>query len=282
MPYVLQGRRNRPRRFGHIARDAAIRARSAVFAGALLAAGAVPPDLDASDEAPGPIVVHADRWEPPDVPEAVILAARLLQREGIEPPPHDAARRTLAREIAAVLSRIRGEYPDVADVVARETYERPGGVILTLEPGLLGSVSRLLGDRSAPVTLRTGHVRFDALNAALGLRAVEPFPSFGAVAFFFDPPFDVYDVIFEYSWIDEVLSAEPNVYLIDGPDLDLSRSEKTWRFVFRKAWGDCPSGCIFRDLLFFSVESGQVERIDPARAMALPGFAEIIARRGWR
>ena len=97
---TLQGRRNRPRRIGHIARDAAIRARSAVFAGALLAAGAVPPELDASDEAPAPIVVHADRWQP-DVPEAVILAARLLQREGIEPPPNDAARRTLAREIAA-------------------------------------------------------------------------------------------------------------------------------------------------------------------------------------
>ena len=124
--------------------------------------------------------------------------------------------------------------------------------------------------------------RFDALNATLGLRAVEVFPSFGAVAFFFDPPFDVYDVIFEYSWIGEVLSAEPNVLLFDGPDLDLSRSEKTWKFVFRKAWGDCPSGCIFRELLFFSVESGEVERIDPARAMALPGFAEIIARRGWR
>lgn len=278
-----------------------------MFAGALLAAGAVPPDLDASDEAPAPIVVHADRWELSDVPEAVILAARLLQREGIEPPPNDAAHRTLAREIAAVLSRIRGEYPEVADVVARETYERPGGVILTLEPELLGSVSRLLGDRDAPVTLRTGHVRFDALNAALGLRAVEVFPSFGAVAFFFDPPFDVDDVMLEYLWwIDEVLRADPNVAPSDGPDLDLSRSEKTWRFVFRKAFedcpsgcryrvlhrghsvrrarhsGDCPSGCIFRELLFFSVESGKVERIDPARAMAAPGFAEMVVRRGWR
>ena len=251
-----------------------------MFAGALLAAGAVPPELDASDEAPAPIVVHADRWQP-DVPEAVILAARLLQREGIEPPPNDAARRTLAREIAAALSRIRGEYPEVADVVAREMYEQRGGVILTLEPGLLGAVSRLLGGRSAPVTLRTGHVRFDALNAALGLRAVEVFPSFGAVAFFFDPPFDVLDVIFEYSWIDEVLSAEPNVYMIDTPDLDLSRWETTWKFVFRNVWGDCPSGCLNRELLFFSVESDKVEKVDPARATALPGFAEIAARRGW-
>lgn len=287
---TLQGRRNRPRRIGHIARDAAIRARSAVFAGVLLAAGAVPPELDASDEAPAPIVVHADRWQPWDVPEAMSLAARLLQREGIEPPPNDAARRPLAREIAAALSRIRGEYPEVADVVARETYARPGGVILTLEPGLLGSVSRgLVGGRSAPVTLRTGHVRFDALNAALGLRAVEVFPSFGAVAFFFDPPvdppFDVDDVMIEYSWysrIDEILSVEPNVYLFDGPDLDLSRSEKTWKFVFRNTWGDCPLRCRFHELLFFSVESGKVEKIDPARAMVLPGFAEIVARRGWR
>ena len=79
----------------------------------------------------------------------------------------------------------------------------------------------------------------------------------------------------------DALSAEPNVYMVDSPDLDLSRSETTWKFVFRKAWGDCPSGCLNRELLFFSVESGKVEKIDPARAMALPGFAEIAARRGW-
>ena len=112
---------------------------------------------------------------------------------------------------------------------------------------------------------------------------MELFPSFGAVAFFFDPPFDVDDVMIEYLWwIDEVLRADPNVPLFDGPDLDLSRSEKTWQFVVRKACGDCPSGCRFRELLFFSVESGKVETIDPARAMALRGFAEIVARRGWR
>ncbi len=191
-----------------------------MFAGALLAAGAVPPDLDASDEAPAPIVVHADAWQPQDVPEAMSLAARLLRREGIEPPPTEAARRT----------------------PARETYVPPEGVILTLEPGLLGSVSRLLGDRGAPVTLRTGHVRFDALNAELGLKAVEVFPSFGAVAFFFDPPFDVFSAIFYYSWIDEVLSAEPNEYMGDGPELRLSRSEKAWKPV-RHADGQAVRGC---------------------------------------
>lgn len=213
-----------------------------MFAGALLAAGAVPADLDASDEAPAPIVVHADAWQPQDVPEAMSLAARLLRREGIEPPPTEAARRTPAREIAAALSRIRGEYPEVADVVARETYVPPESVILTLEPGLLGSVSRLLGDRGAPVTLRTGHVRFDALNAELGLKAVEVLPSFGAVAFFFDPPFDVFSGKFYYSWIDEVLSAEPNEYMGDGPELRLSRSEKAWKPV-RHADGQAVRGC---------------------------------------
>lgn len=141
-----------------------------------------------------------------------------------------------------MLSRIRGEYPEVADVVARETYLRPGGVILTLEPGLLGTMSRPLGDRGTPVTLRTGHMRFDALNAELGVRAVEVFPSFGAVAFFFDPPFDVFSAIFCYSWIDEVLSAESNEYMGDGPDVGLSRSEKAWKFVFRKALGTLSVG----------------------------------------
>ena len=94
---AARGRRNRPRRIGPIARDAAFRARSAarsvVFAGALLAAGAVPPELDASDEASAPIVVHADAWQPQDVPEAMSPAARLLRWEGIEPRPNDAVRR---------------------------------------------------------------------------------------------------------------------------------------------------------------------------------------------
>ena len=33
---------------------------------------------------------------------------------------------------------------------------------------------------------------------------------------------------------------------------------------------------------FFAVEGGEVERIDPVRAIETPEFAEIVADRGWR
>ena len=38
-----------------------------------------------------------------------------------------------------------------------------------------------------------------------------------------------------------------------------------WYFVFRRAWGDCPSGCIDQELFFFTVVDGEAAPIEPAQ-----------------
>ena len=52
--------------------------------------------------------------------------------------------------------------------------------------------------------------------------------------------------------------------------------------VFRKAWGDCPAGCISQGLSFFEVAGERLTRYEPAQARAMAPFAELLALRGWR
>ena len=85
-----------------------------------------------SDAAGAPLVVHADRWEPPVRTETDILIHRILQRPSGDfrldtPQAHE-----LAHEIERVLSRIRDVHPVVKDVPVRE--KEPWSFMLHLEP----------------------------------------------------------------------------------------------------------------------------------------------------
>ena len=79
-----------------------------------------------------------------------------------------------------------------------------------------------------------------------------------------------------------VVHVAPNHYLGDVSDIETARAGDAWHVVFRKAWGDCPSGCMFRVLTFFTVADGRVERIAAAQARAMEPFAAILADRDWR
>ena len=63
-----------------------------------------------------------------------------------------------------------------------------------------------------------------------------------------------------------------------GPDVEVSRSQGVWYAVFRRAWGDCPAGCMEDELSFVIVEEDEVERIESVQAMDMPMFAEIVGR----
>ena len=51
--------------------------------------------------------------------------------------------------------------------------------------------------------------------------------------------------------------------------------------VARRAWGDCPSGCINEELYFFIVDGNEVDQVDPAQAMGIAEFRELVMNRGW-
>ena len=232
-------------------------------------------DSETPKDAPAPVVAQPDAWVRPMPGEAAVLADRILRRE------HDgllidaAKRRELAEEIASVLSRIREAYPEVADVAARPAYVF-GQLLLTLETWLFKTVASLVENQDGPVLLRTGHVPFDALNEELGLTVVlDASPSFGVVLLYFNEYLNVPVAAAMYEGMEGVKYAEPDAWAGDGPDIDLLRSEERWYMVARRAWGDCPAGCIHEELHFFIADDAFVERIAPAQAVAIPEFREL-------
>lgn len=272
---TLRGRRRNFR--NHIA---VLLVRLAACCVLLLASCSDSPDPAASDGDGAPAVVPSDAWEPPTLTEAAVLAHRFLQED--DALLVDATQRDeIGREIGRVLSQIRTAFPEVADVTARERY-RPGVLLLGLEPALFGIVSELLEGQAGAVTLRTGYVAFDSLNERLGLSVVvRMFPFSEIVTFYFNEYLNVAAAAQAYSTVEGVEFAEPDSYLGDGSDITVKKSQGRWYVVFRRAWGDCPAGCINEELYFFVVEGTDVERIDPAQAMGIAEFRELVMNRGW-
>lgn len=238
-------------------------------------------ELPAPTEAAAPVVVRPDVWEPPMLTEADVLADRLLRREGNGLLLDAAERSDLADEIAPVLSRIRDAYPAVADIAVWAGYAF-GELLLGLEPSLFEVVMSLLEGQTEPVVLRTGNAAFDTLNERLGLTAVDVFSSFETVIFYFNEYLNVPAAAAAYAALEGVEYAEPNIYLGDGPDIDAVKSAGRWYVVARRAWGDCPAGCIYEELLFFIVDDAEVNQVDPTQAMGIAEFMELVTNRGWQ
>ena len=238
-------------------------------------------DMEPPSDAAAPVVVlRPDGWEPPMPTEAAILADRILRRDD-RLLLDEAERRQLAGEIASVLSGIRGSYPEVADIAARTSYAF-GGLVLELEPPLFEAVVSLLDDQTGPVTLQTGYAEFDSLNETLGLSVVvNLFRRFQTVTFFFNEYLNVPAAVAAYGMLEGIEYAEPNAYVGDGPDLNALKSEGRWYVVARRAWGDCPAGCINEELLFFIVDDTAVEMIDSEEAVDIAEFEELVMNRGW-
>ena len=247
----------------------------------LPAAWCVSPDKGGWGAEAAPVVVRVDSRKPPKVSEAALLAHRILARE-IDDLLFDAKRRReLAREIEGVLKRLRDAYPEVAEISARAAH-LPGVLLLGVKPDLMDTVSRLLRGKSGPVKLRTGDAAFDALNAKLGLRAVRLFRRTGVLLMRLSERANVQAARRAYLKIAGVEYAEADGHLGDGSDIEASKTESVWHIVVRKAWGDCPSGCIYKKMFFFIVRDEKNERIEPARARDMPEFRKILETRKWR
>ena len=231
--------------------------------------------------AAAPTVVLADSRKPPKVSEAFVLAHRILARETDDLLLDAKRRREFAREIEGVLVRLRYAHPEVAEISARAAH-LPGVLLLGVKPDLMGTVSCLLRGKSGPVKLRTGKAAFDALNAKLGLRAVRLFRRTGVLFMRLSERANVQAARRAYMAIAGVEYAEADAHLGDGSDIEASKSGDAWHIVVRKAWGDCPSGCIYKKMFFFTVRGEKIERIEPARARGTFKFKILLMMRGWR
>ena len=223
---------------------------------------------------------HASPWAAASA-EARILADRILQRESDDLLLDAKRQRALGHEIKQALSLIRRAHPAMADVSVRQEYGR-SALILGLEGALREAAFAAWGDGNAAAPSATGHVAFDALGAGLGLRAVQAYPAFDSAVLYLDERANVAAALRAYRAIEGVGYAEPDAMLGDGSDIAAARVEGRWHFVFRRAWGDCPAGCIGEELSFFTVAGGEARRIEPAQARGTDAFAALVATRGWR
>ena len=250
----------------------------------LLAVWSVSPSTQAWGADTAPLVVRTDFRRTPKDSEATLLAHRTLARESKKLLIAEKRRSELAREIKGVLKRLRYAHPEMAKVSARAAH-LPGVLILGVKPDLFRDVSRFLGQMShmkKPVKLRTGNPAFDALNAKLGLRTVRRYRHTGVIVMHLSERLNVRAARRAYKAIEGVRDAIPDAYLGDGSDIEAAKSSDTWHIVVRKAWGDCPSGCLYNKMFFFTVKDGNVERIEPVRAMTSPEFRKILETRNWR
>lgn len=247
----------------------------------LSAAWSVSPSTKAWGADTAPMVVRADSPKSPVVSETAVLADRILARSSKELLLDEKRRRELAREIEGVLKRLRYAHPEIAKVSARADH-LPGVLILGVKPALFGTVSRILGAEKGPVKLRTGNLAFDALNAKLELRAVRPYRHIGVLVMHLSEWANIEEARRAYMELEGVEHAEPDAHLGDGSDIEMSKSGDAWHVVVRKAWGDCPSGCLYKKVFFFTVRGDEVERIESVRAMESPQFRKILETRRWR
>ena len=258
------------------------RSRGALVVGcALVLLGSVSAATPAvSAQADDAVALRATPWEAAAA-EARILADRILRRESGDLLLDERRQRALGHEIQRTLALIRQRHPAMAEVAVREEYRR-ATLLLGLEGALRDAVVGTWHDENASSLPPTGHAAFDALNATLGLRAARSHAVLGSVALHLDERANIDAARWAYLAIDGVTYAEPDALLVDGPDIEAAKVRDTWHAVFRKAWGDCPAGCIFRVLSFFTVAGDRVERIAPARARAMDPFATLLANRRWR
>ena len=222
-------------------------------------------------------------WENSPPTEAAILADRIMRRRSGDDLLFDVEQRgELIAEIEQILSQIRDAYPAMMEIGVRETH-RPRTLLIGLKPDLFEAVAGPTNGREGSAVPRTGHAEFDTLNTLLGLQAVELFPHLpsGPVTFYFGEHLNIDAAIRAYTTIEGVEYAEPDTLLGDGSDIDAYKSRGTWYVVARKAWGDCPSGCLYQEVFFFTVEGGEVDQLDGAQAMHMAAFAELVATRGW-
>ena len=184
----------------------------------------------------------------------------------------------LAAEIDQVLMHIRSRYPEMTEVAARSRF-RPATLLLTVEGGLLDAISqRWNGTGDTPLT---GFEEFDELNSRLGLHAWKLMPLFTSVIMHFSEHANLLAARQAYLAVDGVVSAEFDAYLGDGPDIAATNASGRWFVMMRKAWGDCPSGCLHSETSFFAVSHAYVDKVDREKAEGMVEFRRAVPLGEW-
>lgn len=222
--------------------------------------------------------------------DARLLAIEVLSARTEAPVLDEGRLDSLTEELSNVLMRVRARQPQLKAIHVFPDYE--GRVLVVEVPSeLVEGVELpdrpLATDEPGPtVNMLTGAEALDELNAELGLAGVEAvgrgFADRRSLLFCYEKPVNVPAAVAAYRDIEEVLTAEPNYYGGDGPDIAAVAEGDTWYVVFRDAEGDCPAGCISETFYYFEVDSNlDVEAIDEGEAERDARFARLVEGLGF-
>ena len=185
-------------------------------------------------------------------------------------------------KIVEVLSRIRAEYPKTREIVATWTHV-PGALLVELKPELNEKITEILNSEDFPIVLDTGYQEFDSLNSRNRLFVIEHYDRFSTVVLCFkDKRLDMHSLRHIYSMLDEVEYVELIWRVGDpGSGIGLTAESDLFFVIFRNARGDCPSGCIFEEFLYFIVDDDMVRIVDLPEALETIEFQRILKQMSW-
>ena len=214
------------------------------------------------EEADPLLVTIIDEWRfPTQRPEAEILADRILRHETegfyFDIPRHNQ----LVGEIERVLSLIRAAYPPMSEIHVRQDTI-PGMLEIYPEPDFYEILKEMIEDKQGQIRFETGNPEFDALNAKLGVQEVQLGDSISKnFLFYFDRRLNLRVAREAYSMVKGVRRVSGDILVGDSADIQAFKQGETWSVIFRNAWGDCPSGCIYEEFFHFIVTGTDVELI---------------------
>ena len=214
----------------------------------------------ASDDPRLSVEVLSSPLEFPDRPESAVIADRILTVQSDTLLFDIEKRNILISEIEQVLKLVRETHPATAEILATESHQ-PATISVGLTSELLESVWEAIGDGNRYIKLHTGNEEFDALNSRLGVHAILPYKLFDSVYLYIKFPVNLLQAQIEYAMIAGVENVGLDSRLGDYSDIGMVKFDNEWFVAFRKAWGDCPSGCLYEELMFFRVREGEAKQI---------------------
>jgi len=149
---------------------------------------------------------------------------------------------------------------DVYERVARDlTAIRLNDSVSDIHCRLDYSPSSMLISFNDNRSINNDYTQLDCMNEYYGL--IEKSRRFtGSYKYVYAGRFDISLLADEYSKLPDVKYAEPNYYYGDGDNICLSIRDGVYSYVFKRGWGDCPSGCMYEEYLgFTSNQNGSIE-----------------------
>ena len=169
-----------------------------------------------------------------DVNEAKVIALCL---SGALTPPDGLANQVL-ENLAEIRSHWGGIFPSLLTIRFRDRW-RPSCTIVGFD------------EATAQLVANGQYTAWDALNEQFQVEKIDMrlLKNLESVVLTFKEWSHPYRLSESYRELPGVRYAHPNFTIGDGPTVYPSAQAQT--FLFRNAWGDCPSGCIMSEYWYF-------------------------------